>query len=182
MIEAVVFTANQKAYLAMRDWDKTDTEAGEGVARLDASAGGSQGFANEWTQFRASLPAETAGHHVINSDMGGASAPKVNVVELDEGRGQRSIWIARGFKEIGKSEADDAQVVVVTDKAKAIALAAKASASAASQADIDKASAGLPVGFSVSFLEDRASAASSGDRLQAHGNFEAYCDMEASDE
>ena len=84
MIEAVVFTANQKAYLAMRGTD--------GVARLDDEANSEQGFNNEWSQFRSSLPKDTKGHHVINTDDSTSAAPRVNVVELDEGKGQRSIW------------------------------------------------------------------------------------------
>lgn len=177
MIEAVVVTANQKAYLAMRAWDNISGD--EGVARLDAGNTGSQGFESEWSQFRSTLPAASEGHHVIRSDASDAAAPKVNVVELDEGKGQRSIWISRGFKEIGKAASDDGQVVVVTDKAKAIALAAKASATAANQADIDNAAGALPVGFSVSFLEDGAGA---DHRLQAHGAYDAYGDLEYCDE
>jgi len=167
-IEAVVVTANERAFLAMRG---TDAGTFGELACLD---GATDDFSAEWSEFRDSLNAGKGDHHVIASPGEGTHQPRMNVVEVDSGDGGKSVWIARDFQEIGAAQAGDASVRLVTDKAKAIALAQKGTMATAGQADIDDAAAPLTADLAVSFMEPTHRP----NPMSAHTAYEAFGDLE----
>ena len=174
-IEAVIFAAKQKSYLAMRRWGTTEQNAA-GVSRLDDAAGPVSEFAEEWSEFRSGFLGADAGHHVVSGNNRGETEPYINVLEITEDDGPASTWIARGYRELGAADADEPQIRVVTDQAKAADLAAKALSASACQDDIDAASAEVAVGFSVSFMNTPGASAPMGTALENFGDLEASDD------
>lgn len=177
-IEAVIFSAKQKSYLAMRRWDEAPHNV-NGVSRIDAASTSGEaksGFAHEWAQFRTGFLGADDGHHVIEGTTPGEQRPDINFLEVKEDCGSTSTWVARGYRELGASDTHEPQITIVTDKTMAADLAEKSMGATASQDDIDAAAAQLAVGFSVSFLDTPGSTAPMGGALANFG------DMESSDD
>lgn len=176
-IEAVVFTANQKSYLSMREWNSGGQDAC-GISRLDDTRAdnqpdaGTTDLAGEWQAFRSGFLGGRTGHHAIGGVPGKGARPHINVLEVTEDGAATATWVARGFRELGVSDAKDPGTFVVTDRRKAEALAAKTLDAGASHADIEAAAAPLPVGFSVAFLEGPGTGAHMGADLENSGDLE----------